>query len=1045
MKRNQFIKEMEQIQWWVWIPTPLRKEENIDIIRETSQLFPKWEHKGEIEYLYTQLTHSNSINRENATRMIEELQKQEKIYPNEETEIKEISKAQIIEKVTIQKYEYLYREIELLLLLHPTDEEVLHIVNFLEKESAHISNERLIGYIWNFLSYSINNDKRELFNELLVKYIKNHTDKYWLLYVISDVNWFAYIVENKESISLLFKNLEKNLSAFKSFISFWYERENREEYNQLIKKIESKIIQDTIKNILTNNIWKWYQENFREVVTSDFFWYLLYTQSTDNSFSEPILKQTLDTDSRLRDEKIQIIINLINDTNVDFFLKSITWDIFYLIDGVYQKLKNTKKETADKLYLHYKKQFEESEKNREKNIKQQKETKKERNASIKQRIKAGISHTTSLEKESWKSYFDEVILHNFERYEDLFSETQKEVVKSQIDLFLSSPYTDPSDEKAKVALQEENKFTRPSYIQSLTLAVELSPRVWIDLTKYRKRIISLMPYVFSSQWKFWEVIKESDITISDTKDIDRILSIYKDWLYWDLRFLHPTKILELIQEKILNIDIFTEDQSKVLSLIIQEFITSTNNRIDQYRKKQYVDFLIENTHIDCKWTAEEYKKLSKLNIIEYNYFDDYLRGNIPEEEREQYEYFLQLNELIIYRHPKEGSSINRRFRQLLETENDIPLNKRSWVYSPNSIESELWLGWRFDKPFYQPIIDKVVYPKCKEKFNEILHKANSIIQEDSSIKPYLYRFASKYYKNTPEDKREYIYQEIRDSNFILQYLDGAERDQNQRSQYNMSLLFDENQDLKRENEKLKKELTIHSRLKLYVEWKIDKEYIQRAYYQLNQSLPDFEIIVVWWALNVWNMASHLIDEGIWWIHIGLLDRDEKGMTTRLASDHKNKTDKHKSRKQNICQNKKIFENHNKSRKWYYSFIFLPRTDQFYNQIFSPVEEMQAKNSKSTRIANGQESKLFLKKEWIIYWEWYNPLFTIEHLLYCETTKSYFKDVTTPWSWKIVTIDSKKKLSDNVSTIPIPISVRENFKPLFDYLQTIQKDFNKQNK
>lgn len=409
---------------------------------------------------------------------------------------------------------------------------------------------------------------------------------------------------------------------------------------------------------------------------------------------------------------------------------------------------------------------------------------------------------------------------------------------------------------------------------------------------------------------------------------------------------------------------------------------------------------------------------------------------------------LALNDVLICNY-KDKTAINRRFNQFYKIKTDHSIINDEWEFFKwvTRIDDEFYLSDRSYRKLYEPLIETILYPECKDKYFKLFELVKHF-DIKGMVSPYLYNILKLYLKNAWDDKLN-ICLECGDNffvwNYMKEYLTKKEIDRfnNLKKEELLLQLIDENNSLKREKFLLKKDCEKEWRINLYVEGKTDKGYIKKAMEVLWINLK-INIKVCWWANNVFTNLAWIIDEKIWWIHIWLLDLDSWWVTNRTWNDLENRLfiSKKVERFQKWYFWNKILENllniwWKRSR---YSLIFIPRVDDFKNQIFKKwlpyLWEIKEKNQSE-----------FLKKMNIFNWSNLEaPVFETEHLIYndnIEEITNCFENKYFPWWWVIKKIKDKKKneLCKKIVNwdIILPIETWENFEPIFKYIDEIQKE------
>lgn len=757
------------------IPSLLRRNESLKELDQLSNLYKESNKSDEDEFLVDKLIsykivgegRDEQILKRNLIKVIEELYDKNLIslYIIEKIRGVLISKIQEYQKQNNLTYSKVFAELYLFFHLSPELNEVESI----------FSEALTIDWYDGFFYYCIKSENnRRFFNILLEKYIKlfevtvaNNRYEYFFLWEDKCIN---YIAINKETNTKFLNLLSKNPETLKSLFDWYYSE--RKKFPFL--RGNSLDVQNCIWTLINEYYWKKIYKDDR-IFKQNLFQLVIKSQFKETEFVYKVL-------TYLNDEKRQyfsvtpiILKALLNGKNIDKFLKFKRWNRTIL--GLFYSLKSEWNQVlSGKIYQKYQAIIDKN----DEYIQQSRWEITEEEKKIKQDIKEIIDNNIQLKETTKQNYFVSSILYLYKDHKNLFEDYQKSFVKDQIYLYLTSNNTNPWNPERWIEYIKENSFSWPWFIQDLELCIEISLSENIDLTKYKERIIYLIPYLFD--WDYRKLLEgfDENLNITDNKLINWILDVYSHKNNKGLWYFHPSRLISLFDDNIFSTKDFDSKQIKQLSEICKTMIQSKESRITVGDKKSYCDFLIKNRdeRIDAYWMInyheEEMKKYEGIN-----YFDNYLRHNIND--KGGFEMFVEINEALILLF-KDKNAINWQFSQLLWIKEDFEEIEYTWVHWISELEREL-IYWNYDNEFFYTVLTKVLkYPENINEINSILNNAQNL-WDKSLFKRYLHNFVASYYKNIPEEDKAEIYANIDDKDFVIYYLWVSNWDDLQKARY----------------------------------------------------------------------------------------------------------------------------------------------------------------------------------------------------------------------------------------------------------------------
>ena len=635
--------------------------------------------------------------------------------------------------------------------------------------------------------------------------------------------------------------------------------------------------------------------------------------------------------------------------------------------------------------------------------------------------------------------------------QNLFNNSQIEYVIEQVHEFLKSEKTDLRNPDINIIIKQESEqsrtltFNKAWFIFDMFDCLKVARLLNVDLSQYKRKIISLLPYTLTNEFNLVLTIL-NDIWVHSIiwEDLDWLLNIYKNEICGDLYLLDPCKIFDLIERWYVISGDINEYQIKVINDLYEKFLDYGSLSI--YQIEDMINSMKKFKAINKDFLQEKFKELL-IKFKNINYFEDYIWEKLPNEDIKEYKKLLGINEVLICVFWDE-SAINRRFDQYKELNTDYIVHDDNleffrWI---SKAEDEFFLKDRFYKKLYEPLIENIHYPDYSERFIwlfELIKKFNIT----GMVRYYLYDILKNYFKDAGKDLLK-ICLDYGDNIFVWKYMKEflTEEQINKFNDIKKDVLisnqYEKIDGLKKENFQLKKDLQKKWKITLYVEGKTDKKYLEKAMEKLGINLK-INILICWWASNVFTSLAWVIDDRIWWIHIWLLDLDGWWLANWAGKDLSNRLFNSQNYKwiQNWYFGNKILENLLKTwlKRSRYSLILLPRTDRFTNQIFIDWKP-------NLWVMCGENSNEFLSNIGIFNWgNLEYPIFKTEHLIYNDNMDEYYySTIKLPWWWEIIDFcdkNKKIKLCEKIMKweIDIPIENWKNFKRIFDYIDEIQKE------
>ena len=703
----------------------------------------------------------NFISRRNLIKVIGKLNEKwllvtdirEKIIQKLKLKIKEIQ----LWKVTYNQW---VLEINLFFQLSPSFEDVESI----------FSESLSIDWYDYFLTFSIKINNRKFFQYLLIQYNQHYESEVdkndFKFYLLQSEEFLDYILSDKKTNVCFIKSLVNKPKTIYSFLKWYYIPK------QKIISVFSNWKNDDIQLCIWT-ILKEYCENrnysFDRILKEDLLWCIIQLENEALDFVNNIFSYM--EEHQYVSFWTIILKSLLTINTFDLFMKYNRWRRTVL--SLYYSLEDDtgKWEIKSIFYNSFSKIIDENESKNEELRKESLEKLTENEEKIRNDVRELVDNNIDIQNKTKLRYFAWNVLYLYKEHKELFEETQVEFVKDQIQLYFTSKSTNPWDKKCKVTYPKENSFSWPRFISDLQLCLEIAfEGDVVDLLKYKERIIYLIPYLFNSSLSpIIKLFKENKEIINEKKMLNWLLDVYLHKQNDGLWYLHPSRLIYLINNWLIKISDLDASHRKKLSKICENMIISNNLNISNWDKIDFVHFILNNfLFIDASWLLEFYRNL-KVKVWTINYFEDYLNGKLEYNVWEQFLLFVEVNEALI-RIIKNDDAIQWRLSQLMWLKTEIVEDKETWIHSISKLESELIRWWRDDTFFYSVLIDKLKYWEYEIEIKNILKHIKSLKLKHSATKNYLYNFVASYYKLVPNNKKIQVYSKISDKDFVLLYL-----------------------------------------------------------------------------------------------------------------------------------------------------------------------------------------------------------------------------------------------------------------------------------
>jgi len=919
-----------------------------------------------------------------------------------------------------------------------------------------------------FLDYYFINKKFQNFEESLNIYL----DKYFIIdssdfrpFILQECSYESWF-EKKSICDLFIKYFNDNFDKLIQLV-VWYKIDGTI-LELLCKNWSNDLVQSFLK-LLINRCLKEHDYEFEHRINSEVIENLVRYENTDTDFCKYIFDKFLSWEFWIFRLWIYVLKWIITESNLsDFFRYKrenyIIIQLYYNYDD-----ENTIKK---QIYKKYKKIIDDSIRtNKENNALEREIQQKEKNE-IKNKINSLIKNSLSNKKSPCRE-----IIYLYNNYPKAFTKEQIEFVKNEIIFYFSSNEFNLRNSEVQVIQQNSNSFTIPRFLKDLLLCVNISVKLWMDISKYINIRKWLIPYVFDSEL---ELILNDLLKIWIDKlskdDVDWLIDIYLNNRHWDLHKFHNIRIPTLISKWFVNINDLSSHQK---NSIYKVYINKLNDTEDvaNWEKIVFLESILEIWDFNKKWLYQEYSNyFAKFN--NYSYYEDYLLNNIDENLIDGYERFLKLNEIMITLY-KNKDCIKWRLKQLNLIRTDYIRENWNWSWIWRGFskrDEEIFRSNSKSKRFYMCLIDVIKYPNYVDDIKKILSIVKKFyFNEESYIKRYIYDFCFEYFKKVSEKKQYEVALLINDEDFVKKYLFNVFSEaikekfrthelekfclninKKNNSNKNLGKKFWELLKKYEKSEKKVGELSMkldelnrcslinknsdNIKIVLYVEWKYDKIYIEKAFYVLSQLFPNnfkwlnLSVVNCAWANNIPMLINSYINDWIQWIHIWIFDIDSWWIS---AWENPNIENYWLERRLWKCDMKwNIFENKYKRNNGYlYSLILLPYTEYFKDQIFADNQE--------NTFEKDDDPRNYLKNKNVILNSVSSPMFTIEHLLYWEGTNEFFDYELSFWNKKVLKVKNKKaksKLFEYVDKCVISNNIRMNFLPLFQYIKTLYDEF-----
>lgn len=982
----------------------------------------------------------------------------DKLWEEISTEIKWLIYQKINEMLWKEKIKGEYLEFSILFRLSPKKEDIVKIEDKFD----------LTHYLyWYFLRYYFSKKDYERF----CRSLKIYLDKYFedlddnKFFVLGDSDYesrfkvgriantfLEYFIDNFNELINLILNYQVHYSSIEL----------------LCRNASSDLAQKFLKLLLNEYLIK---HNFRleSHIRGEEFEKMIRAQNEDAEFWKYIFDKFSLWEFQAFDIWFYVLKWIITPNNILQFF-SYNWEDYIILNLYY--LYDEADIIGKEIYKKYKRIIDNNKKFNDERRARENSNKLKKEKEIKDKIKWLMEKDIEDVKLQKKKYPCREIIYLYREYPDYFSKDEIEFVKNEIKFYFSCDEIKLRDSKTEVVTLQNNSFRIPRFIRDLVLCVSIHERLWIDISKHTDILIWLIPYLFDSELNLiLNNLLKYKIAELGKKDVKWLIDIYLDKRQKDLGKFQNTRIPFLISKWFININELNKNQQKEIYQIYKNKLSDEN--VSYWEKKIFLDSILEIWVFDKERIYEEYRNIFQ-NFLEYNYYEDYLLGNIDVDLVEDYEKFLKINEILISLY-KDEDCIKWRLKQL------------KWIKT-----NYIWKGWEVrwltkrddeifwsnskDERFYMCLIKVINYPQYIEDVKEILLNIQKVeFNEEDYVRWYIYDFCLEYFKTASDDKQLKEALLINDKIFVKRYLLKIMSEENkskyreqefQRLYFNMKeeteivrdlkieneLLREENGKLLQWNTDLEKELEKYKTLFdndeieifLYVEWRTDKFYLDMAHRCL-KSYKNLKIRVIncCWANEILNtILAYFLD---WkkWIHIWLFDFDSWWISARSVKNH----DKilwtelrYKNMREQDLFDDKIFVNKCKiNNNSHYSLILLPILTDYIDQIF-----FDGKISNQVVSKQSNHAIQFLESKGVIYNDFSHPLLTIEHFLWDYFNNSY-EEFETFWWNKLKCIkndnDKKKIMNDIKNSIDrVPQSIWENFEPIFQYIQKVYDEF-----
>lgn len=850
-------------------------------------------------------------------------------------------------------------------------------------------------------------------NELLaVDLLEGRSWEYSVKYAKAFLNWIK---------SLDFEQLKNLKTIFLKILAFEYD--NKHNYETLYHQ------KDLLKSDLFHKLGGYLVKKDK-----DFFWRVFSLYDNDKKY--------------IYDESVDFFIYNILPTHVEKFVNSNTipdWMIVHL----YYKIRDSKRAIGEKKqilgkFIKYKWDLIKAnelavEKNKEQELKRIEGENSKKRSEIEDLIKQVTDD---------ENLMSERLLWYYENNSSLFLENEKEIVKSQINKILTSPVTyNPA--LVDVAIDESNpsSFTRTQYMGNNTIprCVKIALQLGMDITGYQNRLVEYLPFAFDDP-TIDRVLKPLSLD-----QIELLIKVYKKWTRKDdLRLLHPYKLDSLHKQWLLSqmINGRKKKSEKLLSefiKVLQELISEEHPRIHNYAKKGFIRMLWDLVHKDINLNEQYFIDQFKhyINDPQLNYFNDIL----PNESRwtvGDFDLWIEYNLILIEKYQNTEAK-SRRIKQLLWLNIELEEPISGVWYPVTRLMSELGI-WDKEKRFYDSLIQNIEYPDFEDEIIEVLKHSFVLKQENNLAVTYLQGFVARYYRLATDPKEAIIHlkSKVVETDQLQDFLQWYLYRHLDRSPEQIEIfeLKNKNRSLGIENAGLKDKLkTYNWENLLFVEGKCDKWFLELAYQKLKQQwiyndVMSFRITIAWWANWIISLIASYIENDHSWKLFWLCDRDKSWMAVRKTNDQNvNEAWKHyffnqdnNKRTQRIANedmdiNQKLYVSTNEKHNT--TIMLLPVPTWFENRVYKNDSHS---SDNQTSILKNTYAESLCEIEDLLYFDGVNDL---------DRSYTRFEKRSMPWWWESIFFASKDKKAfyDMIITnhTKIPNSVRENFKPIFDYI------------
>lgn len=702
----------------------------------------------------------------------------------------------------------------------------------------------------------------------------------------------------------------------------------------------------------------------------------------------------------------------------------------------------------------------------------------------KKEILEALKNIQDLRKKEWKFYYSPKLVYEFKnrqleknydsnkKLNDIFTKKQYEKIKNEV-LYSISNFFDSYEklgyswfyDNLEYNQLEWNRVSYPSIVLNGTVDMFLFTafHLKIDLSTYTKFLIWFMPFISISKYDniddtdYFKYIEKN----IDDKDIDYILQVYslerdtKD----DLRYCKTWNLFNFYKRFSIK---FTKVQKEKFYKILESFIFN-EKLLGDYYNLESLKLLKESAHKQAY-----FKNLFDNNYIDFNFFKDVLNNIrwLSTEELKRFKILSKVNEILIEKY-QDNKAIKWRINQLkewkIEVRNVLKVSypqrssHASWI---SEAYNEIYRFLRDEDEGFIWVLKFVNNENYNSDFLELLKLSLEILSKiDKKEISDDFQWYARYLQEAfftflswfkPIDLKEIYLKEIEKildfyddnikitfntiklkrlfwANFKEQANDLYKKWSKEIEKLIRRLFYfsQENIKLNRDNQKLQSRVSffennypnITEDVIVFLEGKLDKKYLTMAYEFLSKNnsekynIPFF--VDSWWHRGIktiiedYSKNSSNEKKIIW-----LFDFDD-------AFDSYNSI-KNFEEKNTWNYKDGIYKKH-VSKSLYIYLLPIPFSSEIKNQV------LYENNNENKTIENFKE----------------NSTFWVEHLFYdvidIYGREKYFKDIITPWWWKVkvVTNGQKESFYDYIEkNIDINRNLFDNFIPILEFIKKV---------